>query len=64
MRRNLTKERQEYERMWENQPEAQREYTARHFSAIATQHPDGCDTGRKVAIVFDSDEITDEESSE
>jgi hypothetical protein len=35
-----------------------------HTSVVRTQDPRGCDTGRKVTPVFDSEEIQDEEPSD
>lgn len=52
VRRNLEKERQVYERMWLRHSEASREYTERHFDAVKSQDPQGCDTGGKVKPVF------------
>ena len=54
-KRNLKKERQEYERMYMRHSEAEREYTERHFNAVNSQDPRGCDAGRKVPAVKDHD---------
>lgn len=54
-KRNLAKERQEYERMLSRFSDAEREHTRKHFEAVKTQAPEGCDTGRKVPAVKDHD---------
>lgn len=53
--RNLQKEREHYERILGQFSEAEKERTKKHFRAVATQDPKGCDTGKKIEPVFDED---------
>jgi len=57
--RDLKAERQQYERMMGRCTEAEREYTRKHFEAVKTQAPDGCDAGRKVPAAKDRDYMYD-----
>lgn len=54
--RNLSAEKEVYLRMYRRLSLADREYTERHFEAVRTQDPQGCDTGRKVPAVFPDEE--------